>query len=107
MAVDPTAFYVSQTAIDSKIATLISGIHTKIDSSVLLLVEDGTTGHISVDSSSSVEFHKELKEIEKDFKWYKDLSNAGETWRLIGAYADDYSYSNKEVYVLDKVSISN
>jgi len=101
MAVDPTSFYISQTEIDARIDTLVSGLHTKIDAAALLLTED-SNGFVSVTSGSASQFNNNLNLIKNDFKWYKDLSNLGEVFRLKGAYADDYSYSAKECYILDK-----
>lgn len=105
--VDPTAFYIAQVEIDARIDTLVAGIQTKIDDIVSHLDEDVITGFISVKSGESSQFQKKLKVINDDFKWYKNLAGADKTFFLIGAYAEDYSNSNKEVYVLDKVSISN
>jgi hypothetical protein len=107
MAVDSTAFYVDQADIDARIDTLVTGIQSDIDAIVTYLTEDVTTNYITVTSATASQFNKELKVIEKNFKWYKDLAGVGETFRLKGAYADDYSDSAKECFVLDRVSIVN
>ena len=107
MAVNPVDFYINQTEIDSRISTLVSDLHTNIDSAALNLQQDVVTNYVQVNPGEFSEFNTKMKLITKDFRWYKDLSNAGETYRLMGAYADDYSYSEKEIFVLDKVSIAN
>jgi hypothetical protein len=107
MAVDATAFYVDQTELDARIDTLVSDIQTNIDAIVTHLTEDVTTGYVSVNDGEHSQFNKKTKVIEKQFKWYKDLANIGDTFRLMGAYADDYSYSAKECFVLDRVSLTN
>lgn len=107
MAVDPTAFYINQSENEAYIDTLIEDIHTKIDAIVTYLTEDLVSNYVTITSSSASQFNKELKSIEKDFQWYAKLGGVGETFRLKGAYADDYSNSAKECFVLDKVSIVN
>ena len=105
--VDPSAFYISQVEIDARIDALVSGLHTKIDDIVSHLSEDPVTHYVSVVSADFSQFNTKLKLIERDFRWYKDLSNIGDVYRLMGAYADDYTYSVKECFVLDRVNLSN
>jgi len=107
MAVDSTAFYVNQTELDARIDTLVSDIQTEIDAIVSHLTENVTTHHVSITSGEHSQFQTELNVIIKNLKWYKDLANIGEVFRLKGAYADDYSYSAKECFVLDRASVVN